>query len=187
MEAGNVGALVIGLALVALISAFIVFGDLFGERLAETPEIKLDDTSTDRIAVYAVTLQSIFDAPLSGFGYGTFADIFPLYRNSNIGIVGTWDKAHNTYLELLQGLGIPGAMVFFASIAVLIAACLRGALVRKRHATPPLVAVAASTIVLLHSLIDFSLQIQAITLTWCALLGIGVAQSLSSNVISDKR
>lgn len=183
---GKIGVLVIAVSLVALVLAFSIFGDLFGERLGATPELKLDDSSGDRISVYAVTSQSILDAPWAGFGYGTFADIFPLYRNSNIGIVGTWDKAHNTYLELLQGLGVPVALVLFASIAWMIATCLRGALTRKRVATPALVAVAASAIVLLHSLIDFSLQIQAITLTWCALLGTGLAQAMPGTLPSQE-
>ena len=45
--------------------------------------------------------------------------------------------------------------------------------------------VAASVAVLLgvHSLVDFSLQIQAIAITFMALLGAGVAQSESSRVL----
>jgi hypothetical protein len=45
-----------------------------------------------------------------------------------------------------------------------------------------LVATSATVIVALHSFVDFSMQIQAVALTWTALLGAGVAQSWSSRV-----
>jgi hypothetical protein len=43
-----------------------------------------------------------------------------------------------------------------------------------------MVAVGATVLVALHSLVDFSLQIQAIALSYAMLLGVGVAQSESS-------
>jgi O-antigen ligase len=121
------------------------------------------------------------DAPFLGMGYGTFEDIFPMYRDASIGpLWGIWDKAHNTYLEVLQGLGLPMGFVFIASVAFLVFLCFRGALTRQRDAIAPAVAASASVIVGLHSLVDFSLQMQAVALTWMALLGLGVAQSWSS-------
>jgi hypothetical protein len=44
------------------------------------------------------------------------------------------------------------------------------------------VAVSASVMVALHAFVDFSMQIQAVALTWTALLAAGVAQSWSSRV-----
>ena len=58
----------------------------------------------------------------------------------------------------------------------------RAALTRRSSATAALVTVGATVIVALHSFVDFSMQIQAVALTWTALLAAGVAQSWSSRV-----
>ena len=67
-------------------------------------QVGLADAS--RLAVYMIIAHSLLDAPFLGFGYGTFADVFPMYRDQSISPLGVWDMAHNTYLEVLQGLGL---------------------------------------------------------------------------------
>ena len=47
----------------------------------------------------------------------------------------------------------------------------------KRGATIPAIAVGVSSLVGSHAFIDFSLQIQAVALTYMAVLGAGVAQA----------
>jgi O-antigen ligase len=160
---------VISVAIV--IVSFSAVGDLFFDRLGT---LGLD--GTDRRAVYQLVVQSIQDSPYLGFGYGTFQDVFPLYRDASVGTHGFWDKAHNTPLEIIQGLGVPASILLFTCIGILIWRCISAVALTKHRSTPCLVAIAASAIVLLHSLVDFSLQIQAVTLTWCAILGTGVAQ-----------
>jgi hypothetical protein len=58
--------------------------------------------------------------------------------------------------------------------------CFVGALERKRDSAAPIAAATASVIVALHAFIDFSIQLQGVTLTFAALLGAGTAQSWSS-------
>ena len=53
---------------------------------------------------------------------------------------------------------------------------------RQENVTVPRVAVAAAFLVGVHALVDFSLQIQAVALTFMAVLGAGVAQSASSRL-----
>jgi O-antigen ligase len=163
------------MALVTVGIAIFTFGDFFAARL-----LQLSFDVTDRLAVYRLTLLSILDSPWTGFGYGTFSTVFSMYRDSSIDPAGMWDKAHNTYLEIIQGLGIPVAALFFAMLLFLVARCACAALTRKSASTAPLVAASASVIVGLHSFVDFSMQIQAVALTWTALLGAGIAQSWSS-------
>ena len=43
-----------------------------------------------RMAVYTITMRSILDAPLLGYGYGTFADVFPMFRDQSVSTFGTW-------------------------------------------------------------------------------------------------
>jgi len=169
------------LGLLAAGVAIFVFGDFFAGRL-----LALGFDAADRLAVYKLTILSILDAPWKGFGYGTFEYVFPMYRDNSLSPYGFWDKAHNTYLEIFQGLGIPIAALFFVMLLILAVRCGHAALTRKSSATAPLVATAATVIVALHSFVDFSMQIQAVALTWTALLGAGVAQSWSSRVDTSK-
>ena len=140
----------------------------------------------NRFAVYLITLQSIMDLPFTGFGYGTFVDVFPMYRDRSIGLFGVWEQAHNTYLEVLQGLGLIFGSMLIATIALLARSCVNGAIERRENFTVPCVAVGVICLVGLHALVDFSLQIQAVTLTFAAILGAGFSQSMSSrDVLHD--
>ncbi len=172
------GSLAIGLAIGG---AFFNYGDFLADRLA-TQGLASDD----RLAVYGLTWNSIGDAPLLGFGDGTFEKVFPLYRDKTIDMAGLWDKAHNSYLEALQGLGVPVASILLIAIAVLFGRCVHAALTRRNSTLAPLAASAATVIVSLHALVDFSLQIEAVALTWAALLGAGTAQSWRSKVATDR-
>jgi O-antigen ligase len=160
----------------ALFAAVVTaFGDTFFGRIEATGIY--DDT---RMAVNRLTLGAVRDAPLLGFGYGTFADVFPMYRDRSVGVVGIFDEAHNSYLEVLLGLGLAFGSMLIVTIAMLVFRCLRGAVTRRQNATIPGVAASVGFLVGLHSLVDFSLQMQAVTLTFMAILGAGIAQSESS-------
>ncbi len=178
-RAGAAGQREALLFLALLVAAtFLFFGDSFLGRFAS--EDGLYDRN--RMAIYGITLGSILDAPLLGFGYGTFRDVFPLYRDRSIGVEGIWERAHNTYLEIFQGLGLVFGLMLVVSVILLAAMCLKGAAKRRQGATAPCVAAGAAFLVGVHALVDFSLQIQAVTLTFMALLGAGVAQSESSRL-----
>lgn len=176
--AAGFGLLAAGLAIGV---AFFNFGDFLADRLTAQ-----GFASEDRLAAYRLTWRSIADAPLFGFGDGTFQEVFPMYRDGSIGPFGVWDKAHNSYLELLQGLGVPVAVIFLSGLALLAGRCVYAALTRQNSATAPLAASAATVVVSLHAFVDFSLQMQAVALTWAAILGAGVAQSWSGRVVTNR-
>lgn len=158
----------------ALSIGFVAFSDMLLERIANGG---LSDAS--RLSVDLIVLRAVSDNPVLGLGYGTFADVFPLYRDRSIPTSGVWDKAHNTYLEAWQGLGLVFGTALIGALAMLVLKCASGALNRRRDSTPPLVAAGAAVLVGVHALVDFSLQIEAVCLLFMALLGAGVAQSES--------
>jgi O-antigen ligase len=158
-----------------VVGAFYLFGDVFAGRIATSGLV-----DAGRLAVYDITLQSILDAPFTGFGYGTFQDVFPMYRDQSVSIVEAWDMAHNTYLEVLQGLGVIGGALLIGTVVILVWYCGRGVLQRRQGFAPATVGLSASLLVGTHALVDFSLQIQAVSLTFTTLLAAGVAQSISS-------
>ncbi len=168
--------LVMLLFIVTLLSAVLAaFGDVFFGRISEAG---LHDET--RLAVYKLTVRSIFDVPLQGFGLGTFSDVFPMYRDGSISTESVWDKAHNDYLEVLQGLGLAFGAMLIASIVLLVWRCIDGGLKRRQNATIPCIAAGTGFLVGVHALADFSLQMQAVNVTFMAILGAGVAQATSS-------
>jgi O-antigen ligase len=167
--------IVVGALLVA--ATFLVFGDAVLGQIAQKG---FRDES--RMAVYIITMRSILAAPLIGYGYGTFADVFPMFRDQSVSSWGQWQLAHNTYLEALQGLGLLFGSMLVASVALLVLRCVKGATRRQANETLPCVAASVAFLLGVHSLVDFSLQIQAIAITFMALLGAGVAQSESSRL-----
>jgi hypothetical protein len=72
--------------------------------------------------------------------------------------------------------------MLLGAIALLVGRCMKAATLRQENATIPAVAASVGFLVGVHSLVDFSLQIQAVALTFAALLGAGVAQSASSRI-----
>jgi hypothetical protein len=162
---------------VVVLVIFIGFGDTFVGKISQQG---LGDDS--RMAIYLLTLGSIFDAPLLGYGYGTFADVFPMFRDRSIDTSGVWLMAHNTYLEVFQGLGLVFGTLLIASVGLLALRCIVGASRRRQNATIPYIAGSVAGLIAANALVDFSLQIQAVTLTFMAVLGAGTAQSVSSQI-----
>jgi O-antigen ligase len=168
--------IIVGVLFVAV--TFLAFSDVVAGKIAH--EGFRDE---GRMAVYLIVIRSILDAPVLGYGYGTFADVFPMFRDQSLSTWGKWDFAHNTYLEVLQGLGLVFGSMLVASVGVLVLRCVKAVAARKMNETLPCVAASVAVLLGVHSLVDFSLQIQAIALTFMALLGAGVAQSESSRVL----
>ena len=106
-----------------------------------------------------------------------------MFRDQSLSTYETWAMAHNTYLEVFQGLGILFGSMLVASIVLLARRCVKAAMTRQQNEMIPCVAAAIAFLVGAHSLIDFSLQIEAIGVTFMAVLGAGVAQSESSRLM----
>jgi len=165
-------ALVVALLLVLMTATLYAFGGAFAGSLEERGVSDLT-----RLAIYALVWHTILAAPLQGFGYGTFGDVFPMYRDRSISVNGVWSQAHNTYLEVLQDLGLVFGTLLIAAVVTLALRCVKGTVERRSDALAARVAAGAACLVGVQSLVDFSLQIQAVTLTFAAILGAGVAQS----------
>ena len=142
------------------------------ERLGDTEE-----TGSGRTVIWATALKMIEERPLLGQGYGNFLQAWYPYRDDTFDqfIV---DRAHDTYLEHAAELGLPATALLYAGPIALVGYVLRGAFVRRRARVVPLVTLTVTVLVAVHSLVDFSLQIPAVAVTYAAILGLGVAQSV---------
>lgn len=142
--------------------------------------------SEGRLDVYRATLHMIADHPWFGTGQGTFAYAFPAYRSASISIWGIWDIAHNSLLEIAADMGVPIAALVVMAWVVVFTVLIRGAWVRRRGLIYPIAALAVATLAVLHSLIDFTLQIPGYSIVALALIGAGLAQSFSGAKISHR-
>ncbi|MDX6805756.1 O-antigen ligase family protein [Terrihabitans rhizophilus] len=166
------------LVLIGGAAAIMLVAWVYGDTVAGRFEDVGDDAGR-RLDVYAAVLRAIALNPM-GTGFGAFADTFPTYRDTAIPVRFAWDKAHNSPLEAVFGLGVIGAAPAFALFLSILWRTMRGVTVRRRNIFAPAVGVAACLLVGLHSLVDFSLQVQAVTLVFAAMAGVAYAQSYGS-------
>ncbi len=164
---------VLAMGIVAAI--LLVSGKQTFSRIDETLS-----TGSDRLAIYERTGEAIGDFPVFGTGIGTFKESFRLYRDENFRfVVETIDRAHNTYLELALGGGLPSLFLMVLLVSYLTLLCFLGALRRTQGAIYPAAGVAVSVLVATHAVVDFSLQIPAVAATYLLLFGVACAQSWS--------
>lgn len=162
----------IAAAFAVTITAFLLTSEVLLQRMD-----RLNQDAPERFTVYALAGAASEDNPWLGFGYGTFADSFRLYRDDSLH--AHFDMAHNTYVENAFELGWPAAGALFLSIGWAAWLCLGGLRRRGRDWIIPATGVAATVLVAIHSFFDFSLQMPAVAITYACILGTGCAQSIS--------
>jgi len=154
--------------------SFLVLGGQVGERLG-----KFGLSGGGRWEAYASTWHIVSEHPFFGTGLGTFASVFPRFRSGDVSIWGIWDRAHNTLLELAAEVGIPLAALVGMAWTLALLALLRGSLRRQKGAIYPLAGLVCGAMAVLHSMVDFSLQVPGLAVTVMALVGMGLAQRAS--------
>ena len=152
-------------------------GGITLERLGQV-DANYDVEAAGRVTFWQISLDMVGDRPWQGYGYGSFEAAFAQHRDERFD--ARVDMAHDTYIEHLVELGVPATLLLYLGPVLLFGYCVRGVFRRRRDQVYPLVAVGATVLVGLHSLVDFSLQIPAVAVTYAALLGLGVAQAIPS-------
>ena len=138
-----------------------------------SPEWPRDESVEARMlpADYAVNI--IKDYPLTGTGAGTFYTIFPTYKPATVNHY--YDHAHNDYVELLTDHGFIGISLFAALVLCVIARTI-GVMRHRRSALAKGLAFSttmACCAALLHSLVDFNLQVPTNAMLFTCILGLG--------------
>ncbi|MDE3116889.1 MAG: O-antigen ligase family protein, partial [Pseudomonadota bacterium] len=163
-------AIVVAAGLIAL---FAINGNVLLTRFDDMAAAGLDPGL--RQQEWDAALRMIHDAPLLGLGLGTYINAYPMYSDTVTRFI--IDRAHNDYLELAAGWGLPAAILWWSAMLWLVGLCARGVFQRRRARAYPMLAVAASVLVGVHSAFDFPLQMPAIALLYAVILGLGVAQA----------
>lgn len=169
----------ISLARIAIIAGVISIAVLVlaGGAFLHKTSLLGNAGNLNRVVIWRASLEAFFEAPWLGWGLGTYNDIYAIHQPISIPLPN--DKAHSTPLEFLVEVGIIGALPAFAACILPWAICFLGGLRQRGERELPAAAFAIATVPILHSTIDFSLQMPAIAFVVSTVLGLGWAQSFS--------
>lgn len=173
-SSGSRQALVgLALAVVALLAFALVsaaYGGLVFDRLGSTG-MAADVRWNLYENVFAVALQR----PFLGYGFDSFELAFRMGHELPVSPDLRWQNAHNTYLELWVELGfILGSIPPVLTGLVLFRLLRRGA---ENQYSGYLAQAAVSAIIIaaIHSLVDFSLEIEANVFLFLVIIALGLA------------
>jgi len=177
-RSGTRTALTVGtfLVLAGALLAWVGSKELVQRMTGIPAEMRTELTGGTRLSIDRDCFRMFLQKPLTGWGLGVFPEVYPQFRSfyTNLAI----DKAHNDYLQLLVETGTGGFLVMtWFLVAVFRAGC------RKLKHWPAdteadlaLASLLAITGMLVHSLVDFNLQIPANTALFfamCAIVAMG--------------
>jgi len=138
----------------------------------------------NRDNAYAAALPMIDDFILTGSGSGTLFGVFPAYKTADL--PGYWNHLHNDYLEFLSEQGLPGFITLAGCVGYALLTVIRT--LRRRKSSFALGMSFASlmgiTAILIHSAVDFNLQILANITTFILLLSVAM---ISASLATSRR
>lgn len=163
-----VGLLVLAILVVGF--SFWVGANPMPDRFLDLPaEVRAEDS---RPEVWAESARLWMRSPVLGFGTGTFGDAFRALGGGKI--LARYLHAHNDYLEILVETGLVGFFLLFGGIGLVLVQAVRNGKKRNsrfaRFYSQGMIAACGG--MLLHSLMDFSLQIPANRNLFFVLLGL---------------
>ena len=166
--------------------AWILLATVIGLGVAIGVETLLErfgelDENLARIDVYKDTLRLIGDNLMLGVGPGMYVWRFRPYQTIDGGRL--YDHAHNDYLESAAEWGAPIALAVWAFVFWRFLHTSRRFLVSRSTRRQGLALGCAAAIfsVLLHSLVDFSLQLPALLMLFATVLGLSWSLDLNGS------
>lgn len=129
-----------------------------------------------RLAYWKASWQMFRDHPLTGVGLGAFPAVYPLYGSSSSRFERV-EQVHNDYLQLLTDAGLVGGLIGAVALVWFLRTTLPGFYLRSGRQGLPIVLGASIGVtgLLVHSLLDFNLQIPANALLFLLLVALAVS------------
>lgn len=172
-----------GIEIKWMIYAVLAVALFFGVYMGLYPIIEryllIEGDLPSRTLVWGDIITIIKDFPLFGTGLGTFGYIYPLYRVSILEPI-VYLYSHNDYLQILAETGLAGFLSLMFALALFVLSSIRN-LVRlstEQHYSRFFLLLGALTgifSILIHSFVDFNLQIPSNGLYFAFLIGFSVA------------
>ncbi|QRG05908.1 O-antigen ligase family protein [Xanthobacter dioxanivorans] len=170
LQGRALGAAAIG-GVVLLAVVLASSGDVWRLRQA-----RLNVETDGRWQAYALMWDAIAQRPALGYGLGSFEESFPQFRDANLETSGRFNIGHSTPIELAFEGGLPLALVVVGFVLLLCGVLVRGAI--RRPSDPYiLAALLVGLLGVLHSSVDFSLQITGYLIVCLAVVGFGLGRA----------
>jgi hypothetical protein len=156
-----------------VIDLFIV-GAFFGvEKVAQRISESSVNHDADRVMVSLNTLKLLKDYPIVGAGGGSFHVVYSRYRGDEVS--SYYDHAHEDYLEIMADVGGVGLALLGLVVLLSLWAAMRALFQRRDRLLRGMAFSSIMGIValLIHSTVDFNLQIPANAATFMLILALG--------------
>jgi O-antigen ligase len=163
----------IGLMVFLIITA-VVSNALF-ERAREGAE-----SSWARLNLTQEAMMAVADRPLIGHGGGAYQSVEPLYHSAVTPTNNVWNRAHNSYVEAAVDLGLPVTLTWLALAGWLLWSLYKAQRASEKLMPAMVVLLAVVVGEGIHSLVDFSLQMQANAIYVASLLGLSVGEAMTA-------
>ncbi|MCX8998134.1 O-antigen ligase family protein [Rhizobiaceae bacterium BDR2-2] len=154
-------------AVVAIAALLLVFLLFAGQTILRAEMRGLEDS---RFCVMPGILAAIADHWPWGSGLASFEDAYAPYHDADCSINAVFKRAHNVYLEGLLTLGMFFPPLLIAGIGSLAFIFVRGLRRRRSYGFAGVLGLAALLLVVLHSAVDFSVQIPGFAISFAAFL-----------------
>lgn len=166
---------IIGYTAPAVLAMIILFAATIGQRfIGELADLGAD--SSTRETIFATYLEVARQAPAAGYGLGSFPSLNLAQVNAqNFDALWNLGAVHNIYLQWLIEGGVIGAGLMAATLVFLLVDIARRRVSARAGRTRATIALAVTTLLLIHNTVDYSIQIPAIAALWAFLLGLGAA------------
>src|SRR4051794_14660380 len=131
-------------------------------RIATFAVDKASDLATDiRLQIDRDILHMFRERPALGWGQGTFAEVYPRFRSFYTDSVV--NAAHNDFLQVLTETGIAGFGIMIWSLVITMRKALRKSpkWTSNLNGTVAVAALLGISGILVHSLVDFNMQVPA--------------------------
>jgi len=170
-----------------LAAAAFALGLVFAAQVLMNRLSSLDSDWNGRRTLFAMHWAAFLKSPVTGYGLGSFAALNKLLVTpSTFGALWYVRAAHNVYLQWLEETGVIGAALMFTIIGAILFEIIRG--LARRHAMRSLMrgVLAASAVLLIQGLADFTLQTPGVAILWALLLGLGYGVATGGQMSIDR-
>ncbi len=132
-----------------------------------------EDGFGGRLDLIPTFFPSISERLWQGYGLGAFRPVAAAITTPE-SFASLWDvgAAHNILVQWLLEGGLIGSALMFAIIAVILAVLCRKSVRRSGSARVARAVLAFTVVLLLHNLVDYSLQLPSVAALWALLLGL---------------
>jgi len=146
-----------------------LYGGVLFERIGG-----LEQDANVRFSVYRQVLDMIAQRPLLGWGADSFEVVYRAFRVPPVSSELSWARAHSTYLAHWAETGVLFGSIPLLLVAAAFLTCMIAALRRDSDIVLPAIGAGVIATGAVHSLVDFSLEMQANVWLFLALIALAL-------------